>query len=283
MKKIAILGPSGMLGSCLFSVFSKTTFKVTGITRNELDAQTASINDIQKVIKSFDYIINCIGIIKPYIHDHDSFEVQRALQVNALFPHKLAEATSNSSIKVIQIATDCVFDGKKGKYTETDKHNAIDVYGKTKSLGEVVAPHFINLRCSIIGLEQKNKTSLLEWFLGQAPHVQLQGFQNHYWNGITTLAFAKICIGIIQNDINIPTLQHIVAQNIVSKSQMLLDFADTFNRQDIQINEVNAIESIDRSLATKFPNLNQLLWQKAGYTQIPTVKEMIQEISDNAN
>ena len=46
------------------------------------------------------------------------------------------------ALKVIQIATDCVFDGLKGNYTEDDKHNAIDVYGKTKSLGEVSADNF---------------------------------------------------------------------------------------------------------------------------------------------
>ncbi len=278
MTKTAILGKTGMLGSEVESFFQQNGFDIVATTRNELDAQNCSADDIIKVLDGCEYAINCIGIIKPYIHDDNSKEVQRAIEVNGLFPHKLAQASKITGTKVIQIATDCVYDGVKGAYTEDDKHNAIDVYGKTKSLGEVCADNFLNLRCSIIGREQKGFLSLLEWFLNQPKNAQIKGFKNHLWNGVTTRAFAKICTGVIENNSFKPGLQHVVPFDIVTKAQMLHIFARVFDRMDITIEDINAPIAIDRTIATTNNGWNSELWNNANYVNIPTVEEMIKEM-----
>lgn len=278
MIKIAILGKTGMLGSELEHFFRQNGFDIVATTRRELDAQNCSVDDIITVLDDCEYAINCIGIIKPYIHDDNSREVQRAIEVNGLFPHKLAEASKSTGTKIIQIATDCVYDGVKGKYTEEDKHNALDVYGKTKSLGEVCADNFLNLRCSIIGREQKNYFSLLEWFLNQPENAQVKGFKNHLWNGVTTKTFAKICKGIIDAHAFKAGLVHVVPADIVTKAQMLHVFADVFNRKDITIEDIDAPVGIDRTLATIHADWNNELWKNAGYQTIPTVEDMIKEI-----
>ena len=64
--------------------------------------------------------------------------------------------------RVLQIATDCVYSGAQGAYVETDLHDALDVYGKTKSLGECQEPNVYHLRCSIIGPEPKDFKFLIE-------------------------------------------------------------------------------------------------------------------------
>ena len=64
-------------------------------------------------------------------------------------------------MKLIHITTDCVFTGLTGFYTETSTHDSLDIYGKTKSLGEPEKATVI--RTSIIGEELYNKKSLLEW------------------------------------------------------------------------------------------------------------------------
>ena len=276
MKKIAILGIDGMLGSAVYKIFSQTKLNIIGINRSILDVQHAGVNEIKNAVKDSDYIINCVGIIKPYIHDDNKAEVERAIEVNALFPHKL----SKCGIKTIQIATDCVYDGVKGNYIETDKHNALDVYGKTKSLGEVSSENFLNLRCSIIGPEKKSKKSLLEWFLNQPANAEVNGFKNHQWNGITTFAFAKICKGIIENELWFHGLQHIIPLNALNKSDMLKVFAEVFSRKDIKINEINADESINRTISTLNTQKNKQLWEAAGYGQIPSLEKLINEIKD---
>lgn len=249
---IVILGSGGMLGHM---VAEHIDLDFDTMDRKDLDM--LSNNPIHKDSR----IINCIGLIKPHITD-----VREAIRVNSLFPYRLPEGT-------IQIATDCVYSGKKGNYVESDLHDATDVYGKTKSLGE--APHLINLRCSIIGPELKNHLSLLDWFLSQ---TETNGFTNHVWNGITTYHFARICRGIIKYNLKVPNLQHIVPKDKVTKYQLLQLIAESYN-VDIKVNKAKAPESIDRTLSTSDPEMNLKIWRAAGYQTPPTVKQMIQELS----
>jgi len=278
MAKTVILGKTGMLGSEVEKVFRESGLKIITPERNILDAQNCTIENILDVINGADYIINCIGIIKPYIHKDNLNEIQRAIEVNGLFPYKLALAAQKAEMRVIQIATDCVFDGIKGGYKEDDKHNASDVYGKTKSLGEIKADNFLNLRCSVIGREQKSYLSLLEWFLNQPKGAKVKGFKNHLWNGITTNIFAKICRGIVLNNAFMPGLQHIVPSDVVSKAEMLHIFAKIFKREDIQIEDIDTQISINRTLLTNNKLQNAYLWHIGGYEKIPAIEEMIEEL-----
>ena len=276
MKKIAIFGINGMLGSAVYNIFNQPMFDITCIDINNLNAETCSVDDIKRAAGGCEYIINCIGIIKHYIHDDNPFEVERAIKVNSIFPHLLAQ----TGIRIIQIATDCVYDGVQGNYSETDKHNALDVYGKTKSLGEVNSENFMNLRCSIIGPEEKNKKSLFEWFINQPQNAVVNGYKNHKWNGITTYAFGKICKGIIENDFWFHDLQHVIPSDILDKADMLRIFAGVFKRNDITIKDINAEETIDRTISTLNPHRNKKLWELAGYGQIPELEQIITEIKE---
>lgn len=269
--RIAVLGISGMLGSKMFDICQKYGLETIGVNHSKLDAENPDFS----IIEHCEYIINCIGIIKPYINSDNSSDIIKAIKVNSLFPHKLAQTNK----KIIQIATDCVWNGKRGKYLETDPHDAEDIYGKTKSLGEVSSPNFLNFRCSIIGPEIKGHLSLLEWFLHQPKNAEINGYKNHFWNGLTTEAFSKICVGIIKNNSWFPGLVHIVPADTISKSEMLHIFAKHFNREDIKINDINTDKTVDRTIATNNPLRNAKLWHDAGYNQIPSIKQMIEDIN----
>ncbi|GHU00357.1 NAD(P)-dependent oxidoreductase [Alphaproteobacteria bacterium] len=275
MAKVAILGVSGMLGSMVYREFKASGHDVVGTTRRELDASAATPEQIRAAVRGCAYVVNCIGVIKPHIRDDNAAEVRQAIEVNALFPHRLAACDAH----VIQIATDCVYDGAKGAYSETDPHNALDVYGKTKSLGEVRADNFTNLRCSIVGFEEREpKVSLLEWFLSQPQGGAVGGYANHLWNGVTTLAFARLCLGIVDGGSRPSGLRHVLASGVVSKAAMLREIAEIFGRPDIEIKPTQAAQAIDRSLATLNPPGNEKLWRAAGYASVPSVRDMLAEL-----
>ena len=297
-KKVIVLGASGMLGSMVLDVLSnEKNFVVTATLREEnllnefskkyekvifkkLDVEKSGINEIKEIIAENEWVINAIGVIKPYIHDNNSTEVERAIKINSLFPHLLSEVIVETNKKVIQIATDCVYSGQKGGYVETDLHDALDAYGKTKSLGEVIYPNFYNLRCSIIGPELKGHLSLMDWFLGQPKDSSVNGYLNHKWNGITTFHFVKLCIGIINSEIKINHLQHIIPNGEISKADLLKVFANAYNRKDIIVNQINAEKVVDRTLLTNNERLNKKIWRSAGYMKIPSIEEMIFEMSN---
>ncbi len=276
MKKILVIGATGMLGTMVSEVLSKSN----GI---DLAITTRSKNDIQESLgcKSFffdakgnykeqlnaifsefipDYIVNCIGIIKPYCNDNNQGGVYDAIKVNSLFPRELSNYINEKRVatKIMQIATDCVFDGTTGKYTERAPHNPTDVYGKSKSLGEVISDNFLNIRSSIIGPELNNHLSLLDWFLSQETRVF--GFTHHLWNGVTTLQFAQLCLDIISNEKfeelrNLNHTLHYIVNKDVTKYELLNIFNNTFNT-DKEIVATSSIGvPIDRTLRSNFLNI----------------------------
>ena len=297
--RILILGGSGMLGSMVADVLSlNSQYKVTATVRSLIllkrcqlvlpevqwqlwDAFTEDENELNQLMTDCDWVINAIGITKPYINDQDPQEVERAVIINSLLPYRLARSAAvNSGVRIIQIATDCVFSGSKGNYSESDSHDPLDVYGKTKSLGECNETGFHNLRCSIIGPEVKSKNSLLEWFLDQSTGIQLNGFTNHLWNGVTTLQFARICEGIISSGLDLGNLHHIVPFGSVTKYELLDLFRRYFDRDDIVISTAKGDQIIDRTLLTNNSDINNNIWTSAGYLNPPTIKGMIEELSD---
>lgn len=273
MNRVLIIGASGMLGSMvthylsmnpkieLFSTLRRPIKETKWYMSKsfELDLNHDPINKLSHILQmsSPDYIINCVGIIKPFCRDDNMLGVYNAININARFPHELAHclALEKGSTKVIQIATDCVFDGKEGNYNETSLHNAVDVYGKTKSLGEVVDDNFLNLRCSIVGPELNGNISLLNWFLSQKDFSTVEGYNHHKWNGVTTLQFAEFCEKIIIDNsfIHLRDLNHIlhyVLNETVTKYQLLSIFNEVFDRK-INIKKVNSgNESCDRTLSS---------------------------------
>lgn len=60
---------------------------------------------------------------------------------------------------LIQIATDCVYSGKKGDYLESDLHDPTDVYGKTKSLGEFSSDHISWCAVQLLGGKKLTSTA----------------------------------------------------------------------------------------------------------------------------
>src|SRR5262249_30032587 len=194
-----------MLGSAVMDVLSRCEkLSVDGTQRN--DEAGPDYFDILAMPESrwssvlqrrpYDYIINCIGMLKPAISESDSVGLRRAILVNALFPHQLASAVP--SARIFHISTDGVFSGRATRpYLETDAADCPDAYGKTKALGECPAENVINFRCSIIGCDSRGGKGLIEWVLRSPEGTELRGFEDQYWNGVTTRQFAGLCRSVI--------------------------------------------------------------------------------------
>ena len=241
----------------------------------------ALVDDIEKLVESTNpkYVINCIGRIKPTIDEDSQESVFQAEQVNSNLPKQLEALSSSRGLEIIQIGTDCVFSGKKGLYTIDDEYDANDVYGRTKADGEIDSGKKMLLRTSIVGPEVKPGQSLLNWFLELDKESEVNGFENHMWNGITTLAFAKIVKGVILNNIYTSKVIHLTPKDLVSKYELLSLFRTSFGRKDIDIIPTNADLVIDRTLLSDSSIDNEKMWKIAGYNDVPTISELVKELS----
>ena len=288
MLKIAIIGSSGMLGSALSKYFENRDVLVYEFNRSgvatvpgnecfklEISELPCSFKNLKKI--EVDYIVNCIGMIKQLININDKNSVKLAYRLNADFPHELNMFAKSQDIKVIQIGTDCVFSGTSGMYSENSPHDPVDIYGVTKNIGESSADSSMILRCSIIGKELETSNSLLSWVLSRKMYSEINGFTNHFWNGLSTLHFAKIVNGIIKNQIYENGVFHLVPADFLNKYELIKLITDKYGRNDLKINKFETLNPVNRILTTVKPGHNRSLWQASGYNEIPTIKQMVSD------
>ena len=291
--KILILGANGMLGKMISLYFgSLKNYSIVFSSRSEstflkenfhdsiefYDVLNDNFYNFASKVKP-DVIINCIGRIKPTIDESDPISVSETININSFLPLEIQKYASDNNTRYFQIGTDCVFSGKDGNYNEKNYLDAEDLYGKSKIVGEILGGNKYVIRSSIIGPEEGNGKSLLNWFLNNESS-EVSGFKNHLWNGVTTLNFAKVLNGLIQNNNYSFDLHHLIPSDIVDKAQLLNYFKTYFDKK-IDINEVDAGDIINRTLNTNNNDLNKKLWSDGGYTQIPSIEDNILELANS--
>jgi dTDP-4-dehydrorhamnose reductase len=281
--KAFVFGSTGMLGHAVVSELSSAGIHTVTVARAgadiAFDQEKQSVFELALGLEAGDYLINCIGLISHLIDEKDPASRARASNLNSLLPNELAALAESKGAELIQIATDCVFSGSTGNYSEDSPHDASDVYGKSKSMGEVDSPNAMHLRVSIIGKELRGKQSLLEWVIGQPKDSTIPGYTDRIWNGITTKAFGRLIVGIISKDGFSPGVTHVLPADKVSKFELVSMIASSFDRSDISVVPAVSGEEKDLTLATNRPETNRKLWLDAGYPQIPSIKELLGEIS----
>ena len=268
--KIIIFGSNGMLGRYLNSYLSEN-FEVIPLKRQDYDLSNLEYSTLFQLlqnnnIQENDIIINSAGVIPQAKH-------QRILNnrlyfiINSLFPVILSLICQQFKVRLIHITTDCVFSGLKGNYNEQDKHDEINDYGLSKSLGEM-GPATI-IRTSIIGEELANQRSLLEWVRSKEG-CQINGYTNHLWNGVTCLQLAEIIKRIIDQGLFWAGVRHIFSPRSVSKYQLIKMINQIYNL-NIQIIEFKPEKSIDKTLTTTYET-NQQFEIPDLFTQIVMMK-----------
>jgi dTDP-4-dehydrorhamnose reductase len=270
MKKILVIGSTGMLGYAASEYFISKNYDVVKLARNDFDIGTESHEKFEKFLVGIDVVINCAGLIKPTI---GKYPIEQALRVNSIFPRNLALMTKTKGIKCFHITTDCVYSGKKGNYNELDLFDAEDLYGMTKNAGE--NKDCMVLRTSIIGEEKNYSRSLLEWAKSQSGK-EVNGFTNHLWNGVTTLYLAEVIENILKNDLYNEGIFHIHSPNSVNKYELLNIFNEVYQLNYSKINPVEAKDKIDRTLSSIY-ELTKIVCTKKLEEQIVMMRKFFLE------
>lgn len=282
--KIMVLGANGMIGHRLAIDMASFGHEVIGVVRNMTptnlklenikNISMLELKDIKDInnLKSFlkknspDIILNAIGVVKQNKLSNDA---EYTYEINSIFPNTLALLCEALKIRLFIFSTDCVFSGVDGAYSEDSIPDALDIYGKSKFLGEV--KHLANtltIRTSTIGRELGSKKGLLEWFLNSNNTVS--GYKNVIYSGLTIKEISSILNNYIFNK-NISGLLHIAGPKI-DKYELLNLFSKHFKKNiKIEIdNTININRHIDDS---KFLNLT-------GYHH-KTWDEMLNELSQD--
>ena len=226
MSRVLVFGSNGMAGHVVARYLKEQGHNVVGIARDQLDVEKRwQVTDFFSRRESqADFVVNCIGLlVKDCINRPD-----RAVLINSWWPHFLEQHYKGTATRVIHLSTDCVFDGQQGNYKETDTPTETNAYGRSKAMGELVNDKDITFRMSIIGPELKDGTGLFNWIYTN-PEQDLQGWDNAWWNGITTLQLAK-CIELYIARPRITGVYHLVSNsNKIDKYGLLYKINQRWN------------------------------------------------------
>lgn len=169
--KVLILGHRGMLGH-MVKLYLEQFYEIETIEDRwpTLDFKMS----IQ--MSDSDYLINCIGAIPQRTKDFD---------VNFELPVWL---DGHFNGRIIHPGTDCEMDNDEYGVSKAKAANWLLESGiRTKII-----------KTSIIGYELNGSASLMEWFLSNKDGDSVKGYTNHFWNGSTTLQWAKHAAKMIE-------------------------------------------------------------------------------------
>jgi len=277
--KVLVLGGDGMLGHELYRELRD--HHETGVTlrqqRKEFSekyvfagVEARGSTRIEEVIAQFRpaAVVNCIGIVK---QRPESEEAITSIEVNALLPHRLAIACRAVGARLIQLSTDCVFSGDKGSYREEDHPDPVDVYGRSKLLGEVAGEGALTLRTSMIGLGLYRKTSLVDWFLAQKGKAQ--GYRKAVFSGLTTRELSRVIRMVLEKHPQASGLFHLSAAPI-NKYDLLVKLRERLGKsiEIVPVDEPHIDRSLDstrfrRVFSYKPPEWDAMLDELAGETR----------------
>jgi len=257
--KILVLGVTGMLGNTVYRWLSRDErYDAWGTARSSVANTGLSSKEVGKIILGTDVldadglvdalnevkpdaVINCIGLIK---QQKNASSPLVALPINAMLPHRLSALCDLHGARLVHISTDCVFSGKKGLYEESDLSDAMDLYGKSKYMGELhQEPHAITLRTSIIGHELNSNLSLVDWFLSKEGSVK--GFSKAVFSGLPTVELARVIGDYVLPNKKLSGLYH-VSSDPVDKLCLLNIISDVYQKNITIVPDESLV--IDRSL-----------------------------------
>lgn len=270
--KVLVLGGDGMLGHELYRELRDHHETRVTLRRGSAEAhvfagvEARGSRRIEEVIAQFRpaAVVNCIGIVKQRPESEDAIA---SIEVNALLPHRVAAACRAGGARVIHLSTDCVFSGARGAYREEDLPDPVDLYGRSKLLGEIAGEGALTLRTSMIGLGGSRKSGLVDWFLAQQGRVQ--GYRKAVFSGLTTRALARVIRLLIEKHPAASGLYHVSAAPI-SKYDLLVALRERLARS---IDIVPADEPrIDRSL-------DSARFRRAFAWQPPAWEAMLDELA----
>ena len=290
-QNVVVLGSTGMIGSTVTQYFSQKTFSLIEVNRRgypvvdgnkciKFDIEKDSLSDAIKLFPRNSIVINLTGLIRHKIDASLEENINQVVKINSEFPHNLVAESNKYGIKVIQIVTDCVFSGSSGAYTEDSAFDPVDIYGVSKVNGELSADNLLNLRMSVIGKEIESNLELMSWILSMPANSSVSGFSNHHWNGVTALQVGELLEGIIREELEVFGTYHVVPSSPISKLDLLVDICSVFDKRDIVITPSEAPVSVDRTLATNFPEINREIWKNAGYLEPPDIHSMLEKYRD---
>lgn len=215
MSRVIILGSTGMLGSAVVAEAVREGLDIIAPSSKECNLYySESVFEYLKAQQDVSYLINCVGLVP-----HRNPTTVESIKVNAQAPYAIAQWAEHTGVKVIHVSTDCVFSGKRRFNSLNSVPDPVDIYGRTKCLGEVKSDSVANIRTSFIGL---GEYGFVNWLISSKAIKRVRGWDGAMWTGSTTYEIARFLIQFIKNNIPLGNIEHLATEHPITKFQLAM-------------------------------------------------------------
>lgn len=277
--KILVTGANGQLGWDVVKELQKQNIDCYGAARKDFDL--VDFKAAEEFITDYmpDAVIHCAAYTAV-----DKAEDEQGLcyLVNASATENIAEICKKINAKMLYISTDYVFDGTKdGFYEVDDEPNPINIYGKTKLLGEQVVQKILDkyfiVRISWVFGEHGNNFVKTMLRLGK-ERKELNVVADQYGSPTYTADLAPLLVEMVQTDKY--GIYHATNEGVCSWAE----FAEKIFKiagMDVKVNHITTAEY--RTMAKRPLNsrLSKKELQFNGFRLLKNWKEAIKDFIIN--
>lgn len=259
---LLIAGASGFLGANALleaidagrdvaGAFHDTPIRCDGA--RAISADLTAPDGAREVLDSLrpDWILNCAALADVDACERDP---ELARRINVELPRALARFCRDAGARLLHVSTDMVFDGRRGKYSESDEPAPINVYARTKLEGERAVrealPEALVVRTNFFGVSPGGRTGLADWIVAElTAGNRVPGFIDVMFTPLLANDLIRVMFAMM--DAGLSGLYHLGASNTLSK----YDFAVSLARElDLDEKLVRPARLADAELAAARPH-----------------------------
>jgi dTDP-4-dehydrorhamnose reductase len=280
MNNVLVLG-NGFLGENIINEFKNNGIQAIGTNYNK--------NGIYVDITNMDSIISCVEKYSPKIIINCAANVnvdelenneELAISINAKGAENIAKVCNDNKIRLLHISSDGIFDGKQGMYTEEDVVNPINVYAKSKILGEKLISknleNYLIIRTNFYGFHNQKKF-LFSWALSKLKNnEEIIGFTDVFFNPLEVTNLSKMIYELSEK--KICGILNLSSNEVFTKFEFIKKISEVFDF-DSKLIKSGSIEELN--LNAKRPKNTTLSNEKAKKlldTKIVTLDTWLHEI-----
>lgn len=285
MHKTVVVG-CGFLGTEIFENLKNNKKKVVGtkfhnVTKEFKILDITNYDHVNNFLKKEkpDLVINCAANTNiDYLERNEKI----ANMVNGLGVENLSKVCKHISSKLIHISTDSVFNGNKGSYKENDIPNPINVYGKSKLLGEKLLQEnledFIIIRTNLFGFHNQGQF-LFNWILKNLrENKEFTGFEDVIFNPLEISFLSDFIVKF--GDSKYSGIIHLASNEIISKYDFACEISNIFGFESnlIKKGKIGEMEFVAKR--PKNTSLSNLKAKQILNIDFPSLKEQITKIKN---
>lgn len=289
MKKLLVIGASGLLGSRIIALGSKTyniygtynTHKMSG--KNLFYLDTADRKEVFSLIEK----LNPSFVIDTHaMHNVDYCEQHQkeSWDVNVEGTRNVAEASKKVGAKDVYISTDSVFDGEKSEYKETDKPHPLNYYAETKWAAELVLEglgmDYIVIRTAVLyGKGGQGKVPFAVWLIDRLKNgEEVKAVTDQYNNPTLVDNVANAIFGLLDADSE--GIFHVVDKDCISRYDFAVRVAKKFGLDSKFILPVKTAELNQKAVRARKIKINTDKVEKATGIKMIGVEEALRRFKE---